>query len=325
MAEKIEVQGQKRTRKRKHFPDTLRAFIASIPPRHIARVGRLLGMLAYILDRRHRRIVRRNLQFIYPEWSNDRILKVSKRVFQNTGVTVLEICQMTCFSREDILRKVRIKGKEYLVNAMKSPKGVIVISAHMGNWEMTPLSTSFYAQERVLSVARQIPSKFLNRWIHRLRSRFGNSIVYKKRALPKMARTLHQGRVLGILIDQETKHSAGVEVTFFGRTATATPAAALLARRYNSPVVPAFCVREADDRLTLLVEPPLTLKKTEDLRADLKANTQIMTSAIEKAVRAYPEQWFWFHKRWRGHYPYLYAEDLARRQRRREKKRARSR
>ncbi|MCK4486556.1 MAG: hypothetical protein KAU38_07330 [Desulfobacterales bacterium] len=317
-------QSQQKSSKPQGFPGTLTAFIANIPQKRIAGVGKLLGMLVYLADLRHRRIVRRNLQFTHPEWSLDRIRRLSERIFQHLGVTVLEICQMTCFSREDILRKVRIRGKENLFNAVESPKGVIMISAHLGNWEMAPLFVSCYLQKPLLLVARQIQSKTLDRWIHRLRSNFGNIILNKKRALPKMARTLLQGKALGLLIDQGTKLSRGVEVTFFGRTATATPVAALLARRYDCPVLPVFCIREADAGLTLVVEPPLTLKRTEDLRADLKANTQIMTSAIEKAVRAYPEQWFWFHKRWKRHYPYLYPEDLARRQRRKEKRRARS-
>lgn len=320
MAGKKEEQDQQRSRKPPGFPGTLTAFIADIPQKHIAGVGKLLGMLVYIVDLRHRRIVRRNLQFAHPQWSLDRVRRLSKLVFQNLGITLLEICQMTCFTREDILHKVRIRGKENLFNTTKSPKGVIMISGHLGNWEMAHLATSCYLGKPLLLVARQIQSKRLHRWIHRLRVRFGNIILDKRGALPRMARTLIQGRALGLLIDQETKRSEGVEVTFFGRTANATPAAALLARRYDSPVLPAFCIREADDRLALVVEPPLSLKRTDDPGADLKANTQIMTSTIEKAVRAYPDQWLWFHKRWKRHYPYLYPEDLTRRQRRREKK-----
>lgn len=324
MAGKNEKQRQQRSKKPLDFLRTLTAFIASIPQKHIAAIGKLMGMLAYILDTRHRRIVKRNLKFTHPEWPSDRIHGLSKRVFQNMGVTFLEICQMTCFSSEDILRKVRIKGKENLLNAMKSPRGVIMISAHLGNWEMSQLLVSCYLRKPIVLVARRIQSKMLDRWIHGLRVRFGSVVLDKKRALPKMARALHQGEVLGLLIDQGTKLSRGVEVSFFGRTTTATPAAAILARRYDSPVLPAFCVREADASLTMAVEPPLNLQKTEDPRADLKANTQLMASAIEKAVRAYPEQWFWFHKRWKRHYPHLYPEDLAKRQRRKEKRRARS-
>ena len=81
-----------------------------------------------------------------------------------------------------------------------------------------------------------------------------------------------------------------------------------------------FGVREIDGSLTIIVEPPLKLKRTNDLKVDLKVNTQLMVSAIEKAVRAHPEQWFWVHKRWKKYYPFLYPEYMARKKRRRERK-----
>jgi KDO2-lipid IV(A) lauroyltransferase len=320
----IEKQENRRPQKREGSANRFRAFIASIPEKHIANAGRFLGVLAYILDTRHRRIAKRNLQFTHPQWSQENIQKLCKRVFQNTGITFLQICQMTCFSREDILRNVRIKGEEHLLNATKSPKGTILISGHLGNWEMAPLLISCYINKPLVLVAREIQPKALHRWIHRLRGRFGNIVIDKKGALPIMTRTLRQGKVLGLLIDQGTKLSRGIEVSFFSRITTSTPAPALLARRCGSPVLPVFCIREAGAGLTLVIGAPLGLKRTDDFRGDLIANTQIVTSAIERAVRAYPEQWLWFHKRWKRHYPYLYPEDIARRQRRKERKRARS-
>ncbi|MBW2194211.1 MAG: lysophospholipid acyltransferase family protein [Deltaproteobacteria bacterium] len=321
----MEIRHKERARLVASFFFDLSVFVASVPKEYICNIGCFLGTLAYIADRRHRLIIRRNLQFIYPEWSKNRIRKFTKLVFQSMGITVMEISQATCFSRKDVLHRTRIKGKEYLLNAIKNPKGVIIISGHLGNWEICHLLLVCYLQMPITLVARKIRPEFLDRATHKFRTHFGNVVVYKKRALSQMARTLNQGKALGLLIDQETKHSKGVEVTFFGRTVIATPAAALLARRYNSSVLPVFCVRERDGRLTLIVEPPLTLKKTEDSAADLKTNTQIMTSAIEKVIKAYPEQWFWFHKRWKGRHPYLYEEDLAKRQQRRQKRKARSR
>ena len=231
---------------------------------------------------------------------------------------------MGSFSFDDILGRVRIKGEENLRPYLKSREGLILISAHLGNWEMAHLAACCYLQRPLVLVARRIESKGFNRWINGLRARYGNVVLDKKRALPKMARALQQGRPLGLLIDQGTKLSRGVEVTFFGHTTTATPVAALLARRYNMPVVPAFCVREADAALSLLVQPPVKLQRTGDAGADLKENTQRMTSVIEEAIRSYPQQWLWLHKRWKRHHPYLYSEDIARRQRRKAKKRARS-
>ncbi|MBW2566053.1 MAG: lysophospholipid acyltransferase family protein [Deltaproteobacteria bacterium] len=318
----MEKQENRRPQKRDGSANRFRAFIASISQKHIANVGRFLGVLAYILDTRHRRIVKRNLQFTHPQWSQGNIQKLCKRVFQNAGITFVEICQVTCLSREDLLRNVRIKGEEHLLNAMKSPKGTILISGHLGNWEMAPLLISCYINKPLVLVVREMQSKALGRWIHRLRGRFGNIVIDKKGALPIMTQALRQGKMVGLLIDQGTKLSRGIEVSFFSHTTTSTLAPALLARRCGSPVLPVFCIREAGAGLTLVIGAPLSLKRTDDFRADLKANTQIMTSAIERAVRAYPEQWLWFHKRWKRHHPYLYSEDLARRQRRKAKRRA---
>ena len=306
-------------------PDRLRGklatFSASVPHKRIASIGRVLGMLMYGIDVRHRRIVRRNLKFVYPEWSSDRVKKKSKRVFQNLGITILEICQMICFSRDDIIDKVKIRGEEHLFNAMHNNKGVILISAHLGNWEIVPLFWTLYFNTPVTIVARKIRNKIINRWIYGLRTRFGSRVIYKDVALPEMTRTLRQGKMLGILIDQGMKSSIGIKIRFFNKFVTATPAAALLAMRCKSPVIPIFCNRNDDGMLSINIEPPLILKKTDDLRTDLRTNTQIMTDAIEKAIRRYPEQWFWVHKRWRKYYPHLYPEDMARRRRTRIKKR----
>lgn len=292
-------------------------FIASVPHKRIASMGRVLGMLMYGIDVRHRRIVRRNLKFVYPEWSTERVKRKSKRVFQNLGITILEICQMTCFSSDDIIDKVKIRGEEHLLNAMQNNKGAILITAHLGNWEIVPLFWPLYFKTPLTVVARQIQNKIINRWIHGLRTRFGSWIIYKDVALPEMTRTLRQGKIIGILIDQGTKSSLGVKIRFFNKFVTATPGVALLAMRCKSPVLPGFCTRNADGTFTITIEPPLVLQRTGDLSEDLKTNTQLMTDAIEKAVRKYPEQWFWVHKRWRKYYPRLYPEDLARRRRRR--------
>jgi KDO2-lipid IV(A) lauroyltransferase len=295
-------------------------FIAGVPHNRIASIGKALGMLMYGIDVRHRRVVRRNLKFVYPEWSPERVKKVSKRVFQNLGITILEICQMICFSRDDILKKVKIRGEEHLLNAMQNNKGAILITAHLGNWEIVPLFWPLYFKTPLTVVAKQIQNKMINRWIHGLRTRFGSRVVYKDDALPEMTQTLRNGKILAILIDQGIKSSLGVKLKFFKKFVTATPAASLLAMRCNSPVLPGFCTRNEDGAFTISLEAPLVLKRTGDLSADLRSNTQIMTDAIEKMVRKYPEQWFWVHKRWRKYYPHLYPEDIARRRRRRAKK-----
>ncbi|MDQ1330284.1 MAG: hypothetical protein QG578_547 [Thermodesulfobacteriota bacterium] len=294
--------------------------VAAVPKNILCFLGKILGMLIYYLDMPHRRIVTRNLKFAYPEWADEEICRVSVRVFRNLGITILEILQMFFFSKEHFLRNIRIRGEEHLIDAVKGGKGVIIISAHLGNWEAASLFAPCYFGYPVTVVARNIEAGIVNKRMIKLRSRFGNSVIDKEGALPEMTHTLRSGKILALLIDQGTKKSEGLELLFYGRKVTVTPAAAMLALRCKSPVLPVFCIREEDQKLTIIIEPPVQLVRSKSLRDDLKTNTQAMTDEIEKAVRKYPDQWLWLHKRWKRFYPDLYPEYIARRKRRRAKK-----
>jgi len=296
------------------------SFIARMPHKYILCLGRLLGRFMYFADVPHRRIVRRNLRFVYPGWTQEHIKKTSLKIFQNIGITFIEICQIACLSEDNILSMTRIKGKQILLDAIKDNKGAILISAHLGNWEIVApfLSASFGT--RASMVGRRLRVNLLNRFISSLRTRFGATVIDKESGMPKMMRAVREGKMLGIMLDQGTQSSMGVKVKFFDRYATATIGPALLALRCKCPVIPIFGVRKIDGSLTIIVNSPLKLKRTKDLKADLQVNTQLMVDAVEKAIRAYPEQWFWVHKRWKKYYPHLYPEYMARKKRRRARK-----
>jgi KDO2-lipid IV(A) lauroyltransferase len=296
--------------------------IAKISHRHIVGLGKILGRVAYFLDVPHRRIVRRNLQFTHPDWTRGKVENISRRVFQNLGISFLESFQLAALSGEQVLRRVQIVGLENLQKASQNKTGFIIVSAHLGSWETGLQFACSYFQKPILGVAKKIRFAPLNRWVHRLRSRFGIKIVYKKGALPEMRRMLRQGGIVGLLVDQ-SRRSEGVDVQFFGHRVTTTPAAAFLAIRCKSPVLPMFCVRDDSGRLTVVVQSPLEMKRTGDLRSDVQSNTQIITDVVENAVRKYPDQWFWVHKRWKKFYPHLYPEYQLRRQRRKERKQRR--
>jgi len=265
-----------------------------------------------------RRVVRRNLAFAYPHWTGEQIRRHSVDIFQNIFETFFEICRLPRMSVPDIEKSVRIVGKEHLMAAMDNPGGIILVSAHIGNWEISPMVVRQITGRTVTSVARPLGNAWADRWITLLRTRFGNRIVSKEGALQEMTRTLRNGGILGILIDQVTKRSDGVAVRFFGKRVMATPGAALLALRCKSKVLPAYCVRE-NGSLVMHIQPSLDLVRSGDLRKDIVVNTQIMNDALVDIIRANSSQWFWFHKRWKRFYPDLYPEYQAKRRRRRKK------
>ena len=286
-------------------------------------LGKFLGVIFYTIDFRHRRVTIRNLSFAYPDWSEERIKSVSRKVFMHIGVTFLEIFQMGFLDREKTLQKVMIKNNHYMDAAIKKNNPVIMISAHIGNWEMAHVFTSAYLNTPIVLVARALDNKILDNWINKIRTKFGNQVWHKKGALSKLARSLRDGNIVGMLIDQETRDNVSVQINFFNRVANATPAAALLARRYDATVLPVFCIRGANNKLILDVQKPVEIIHTKDRNNDIKINTQRMTNAVEQIIRIYPDQWFWVHKRWKRHYPELYPEDMARHERQKEKKRRR--
>jgi KDO2-lipid IV(A) lauroyltransferase len=308
----------------KKRPSSFTRFVARLSPRWIHGAGTLLGLIFYAIDRPHRRIVERNLGFAYPDFPGARIRATSRGVFKNLGITVLEMARMTCWSPEDLLRHVRVEGVRHLLEALADGRGAIVVSAHIGNWEIALAYAAGIFGLPVTAIVKRMRFYWLDRWLNGMRTRFGTRVRYKQQALTEMMNVMKRKEVLAILIDQ-SKRSEGVPTTFFGSRVITTSVAALLARRYHSPVVPVFCVREPDGCLVIRVEPPLKLQRSKDMRADLQHNAQLMTETVEKVVRERPRQWFWFHKRWKKFYPHLYPEYFRRRSRRkaREKRRAR--
>jgi KDO2-lipid IV(A) lauroyltransferase len=287
-------------------------------------LGRTIGSLAYLLDAPHRRIVRTNLQLAFPEWSGQRIRHTSKRVFQNLGTTAVEIHQLSGYSQSDVVERVRVVGADRWRQALDENRGLIIVSAHLGNWEFGMQFAACFMPTPALGVAKKLRYQPLNDWVHRLRTRFGTNIIYKKGALPDMHRALRRGENVALLVDQ-SRRKEGVDVQFFGHRVPATPAAAFLGIRCKSPILPIFCIREASGQLVIRVDHPIKIKWSGDLRSDVQANTQLITTAVENMIRRYPEQWFWVHKRWKKYYPHLYPAYQLRRQRRKEREARRSR
>jgi KDO2-lipid IV(A) lauroyltransferase len=280
----------------------LSASIVSLPA---APIGSAVGRAIGLLDRPHRRIVRRNLAFAYPDMDERQRRRLEGRVFRNYGINLFEIFQMGFMRPEDVARRVRFHGLENLRDALWRRRGVIVVTAHLGSWEL-----GFQALPCVLglpftAVAKKFKSNLIENWIQAVRTRFGNAILYKKDSLADMTRILRQGGILGILVDM-ARRKDGVDVRFFGKKATATPAVAMLGLRCRSAVLPGFGIRERDGAIGIHFEPEIEMRRTRNLRADLVANTQRITDVVEGMVRRHPEQWFWLMRRWKEHYPELY-------------------
>ena len=174
-----------------------------------------------------------------------------------------------------------------------------MLTGHFGNWELMSAAMALRFNANGAVVVRPADFAPADRLLTSLRSRFGTEIIAKKRAMKKLLAAKKENKVIGILLDQNVDWYEGVFVPFLGKSACSNKGLALVALRTGSPVVPSFSVRQPDGRYRIVFEDAVSLIRTGDKIKDIEENTALFTQIIGKYVSQYPDQWFWFHKRWK--------------------------
>ena len=266
-------------------------------------LGRGLGDLAYRSLSRRRAVARENLALAFgQERRAEELDRLCRQSFQHLGMTFVEVLTFLLSSPTFPLSRVKVEGMEYLQSAMAQGKGALLLTAHLGNWEL--LGAAHVLSGYPLSVvARPMDSQILNGLIARLREGSGFEVIAKRRALPEILDALRRQRMVAILLDQNVTRREGVFVPFFGRLASTSKSLAILALRTEAPVVPTFIHRESKGGHTVVIKPQIPQPKSGDRDEDITAFTAAFTRCVEEMVRTWPEQWFWVHRRWKTRPP----------------------
>ena len=176
-------------------------------------------------------------------------------------------------------------------------KPALCFAAHLGNWELPAVMAAAHGLPSAV-LYRMPNNKAVAREIARIRAPLMGHLIRSRAQAPlEMAAALERGEHLGMLVDQH--FSRGVDVTFFGRRCKANPSIARLARQFDCPVVGVRVIRLPGHRFRIAAEGPFDLPRDADGRIDVQRSTQMITSVIERWVRDNPDQWLWFHRRWR--------------------------
>lgn len=260
----------------------------------------LAGLLFYLVPER-RRITQDNLhQALGEERSAEEIVRLAKASYRSLAQSIVEFSKLNVLSREEIVSRVKIEGAEHVREAIAQGHGVIYLSSHLGNWEWMNAAHAAFGFP-TYAVARPLDNPYLDRFVNRLRIRFGSHVISSKSpgVIREILKALHRGEGVGFLMDQSVVGDRGVFVDFFGKPAYTHKVVALMAQRTGAPVIPMFMTRREEGRHRLVYEKPLELMTTGNRDQDVLANTQRMTKTIEDWVRAHPEQWLWMHDRWK--------------------------
>jgi len=268
-------------------------------PRDTARqISAVIGRVWFVADRRHRKVALQNLVLAFGDTKSPAdIRRLARSAFSHMVCILFEIGWMPQISEKNFSRHFYIHGLHHLQAAYKKGQGVLVLTGHVGNWELAPLAAAMLGYP-MSAIYRPLDFKPLDRFFIDLRGRYGGKLHAKKNAMRPILKGLKNRELIGILLDQNTNRSAGVFVDFFGRPACTNKGLALLALGTGSPVIPLFLMRE-EDRFRVEFGPALPLVRTGDKAKDIEASTRQYNRVLEDVIRRYPEQWFWVHRRWK--------------------------
>jgi KDO2-lipid IV(A) lauroyltransferase len=276
---------------------SLIGLVRVMPAGLVNRLGTVLGLAFYTFDRAHRRIAERNVRAAFPSRPPAEQRRIVRGAFGHFGRLLVELLKFSTLSHDAMLARVEVEGEERVRSAYAHGKGVLFVTGHFGFWELQAMVHALRLPPMSV-LARALDNPGLNGLLERIRTRTGNSVIYRQGALRRVLRALQAGEGVGILIDQHIQTRDAIYVDFFNRPAATTSAVAALALRTGARVVPLFALPLGGGRYRLVYEHPVE-PPPDDSADAIHEFTQRCTDVLEMYVRRHPELWLWMHRRWR--------------------------
>jgi KDO2-lipid IV(A) lauroyltransferase len=269
-------------------------------PRGLARsVGAGLGRLMWAAGSKLRRTGLRNLEIAFPEKSVAEREAILRGVYRMLGWQMAEFCKMAGYSVEEASSFIRYDGLERYLAARDKGKGVLVLTGHMGAWELSSFYHSLRGYPMSLLI-RRLDHPQVDAYVNGIRCLHGNRVIHKDDFARGLLTAMHRGETVGILMDTNMTPPQGVFVPFFGVPACTASGLARVALKSGAAVLPGFLLWEAaEQRYVLHFGEELVLVRSGHAEREIVENTALFTATIERYIRMYPEQWLWVHRRWK--------------------------
>ncbi len=279
---------------------TFSLFVRLLPERWCPWFGRRLGDLIHLVLPGKVRLGRENVAQAFGwEPTDPRAVATIRESFRHFATIPFELMRLRqALATTPAEQLLNLIGRPQLDAWLAQGKGAIFVSGHLGNWEVMG-TLGPYFELPIVTVGRPVENPLVNGFLKKVRSEFGQVLIDKKGAPRQMAREIRSGACLALLLDQHAGRR-GVRVEFFGRSASTFPSAALFARRFEVPIFPVASYRQGGfQRIHVEIGDPIHANPDLDQEEDLYRMTQECACRLEETVRRFPDQYLWFHRRWR--------------------------
>ncbi len=259
-------------------------------------LGRILGNLYYLLVKKQReRAVAQMMPAL--QISEREARKLVKESFVNLARNMLEILYMPNLATKNLSDYVTVDHPERIEKVLAEGHGTVVLTGHVGTWEWMSGGLALMGFP-ITAIAKLQPNRDYSRALDDLRATVKVEIFNRGTSeLLAAGRALKKGKVLGFLADQDAG-PGGAFIDFLGKPASTPMGPAVFSKKFNSPVLPMFIIRQPNGRHVIEVREPMRFEDTGNTDEDLFRFTEKMTRILENVIREHPTQWIWFQKRW---------------------------
>jgi KDO2-lipid IV(A) lauroyltransferase len=241
----------------------------------------------------------RNLALALPEKVAAERERILRTEYRNLGWLLAEFCLMQGYTAERASRFIRYEGLDNYLRARERGKGVLVLTGHLGAWELSSFYHSLMGYPMGM-VIRRLDNPLVDRFVNHVRCLHGNRVIHKDDFARGLIASMRAGETVGILMDTNMTPPQGVFVPFFGVQACTASGMARVAAKTGAAVVPGFLLwEESEQKYVLRFGEEMPVVTTGEAELDALVNTEAFTTKIEEYVRQYPEQWLWMHRRWK--------------------------
>ena len=239
-----------------------------------------------------------NLKRSFPDKDGKELKEIAKRAYRNIAKSLTEYMLFPKLDKARILDLVEFEGLEVFDSALQEGKGAVLVTGHFGSWELMGAAISQKGYPIDFLVGEQ-HNRLVDNLMNKHRMMMGIGIIKMGAAAKGVIKALKENRFVAMLSDQDAGKD-GTIVDFLGFPASTPKGPAAFSLKTNAPMIMGFILRRNGKRQKIILERVEPIEKTSDKEEDIKRLTQAYTSVLEKYIRAYPDHWYWLHRRWKS-------------------------
>jgi len=267
-----------------HSPKFLKKFVLNI-----------FAFLVWHLDFFRKKVVLKNLEIAFPNLTKKERKKIAKSFYKKFVFYMADIIDSLTITKDELKKKVNVIGEEYLYNIKDSKKPIVFMTAHFGNWEVVPKIIGGIYEIPMVVLMREFDNPKIGEFFKKSRNSFNISTLNKKSSAREIIKAFREGKALGILIDQHSTSDTAVEVEFFNKKVKFNRAVSTLAKKFNAIILPMFSYTQ-NGKYYLELLPPKEFGEHDTI----ESFTQWQASVIESMIKQHPDEYYWFHKRFKN-------------------------